>query len=138
MTIDEIADRIKNQRHLEQLEQKPATPYDPSDAMDNLEEAKQYIRFLYAQVQDYKETMKRMQDSLDEIKAELKVARETANAELKVARETAKAESESKAKLMESFVALTGELKDANTRIQELTRQLETKNNRHLKPEGCD
>ena len=43
MTIDEIADRIKNQRHLEQLEQKPATPYDPSDAMDNLEEAKQYI-----------------------------------------------------------------------------------------------
>ena len=53
MTIDEIADRIKNQRHLEQLEQKPATPYDPSDAMDNLEEAKQYIRFLYAQVQDY-------------------------------------------------------------------------------------
>jgi len=87
--------------------------------MDNLEEAKQYIRFLYTQVQDYKETMKRMQDSLDEIKAELKVARETA-----------KAESESKAKLMESFVALTGELKDANTRIQELTRQLETKNNR--------
>ena len=130
MTIDEIADRIKNQRQLEQLEQKPATPYDPSDAMDNLEEAKQYIRFLYAQVQDYKETMKRMQDSLDEIKAELKVARETANAELKVARETAKAESESKAKLMESFVALSGELKDANTRIQELTRQLETKNNR--------
>ncbi len=104
--------------------------------MDNLEEAKQYIRFLYAQVQDYKETMKRMQDSLDEIKAELKVARETANAELKVARETAKAESESKAKLMESFVALTGELKDANTKNQELTRQLETKNNRHLKPEG--
>ena len=87
--------------------------------MDNLEEAKQYIRFLYAQVQDYKETMKRMQDSLDEIKAELKVARETANAE-----------SESRAKLMESFVALSGELKDANTRIQELTRQLETKNNR--------
>ena len=77
MTIDEIADRIKNQRHLEQLEQKPATPYNPSDAMDNLEEAKQYIRFLYAQVQDYKETMKRMQDSLDEIKAELKVARES-------------------------------------------------------------
>ena len=147
MTIDEIADRIKNQRHLEQLEQKPATPYNPSDAMDNLEEAKQYIRFLYAQVQDYKETMKRMQDSLDEIKAELKVARETANAELKVARETAKAElkvaretakaeSESKAKLMESFVALTGELKDANTKILKLTRQLETKNNRHLKPES--
>ena len=93
--------------------------------MDNLEEAKQYIRFLYAQVQDYKETMKRMQDSLDEIKAELKVARETA-----------KAESESRAKLMESFVALTGELKDANTKNQELTRQLEIKNNRHLKPEG--
>ena len=93
--------------------------------MDNLEEAKQYIRFLYAQVQDYKETMKRMQDSLDEIKAELKVAREKANAE-----------SESKAKLMESFVALTGELKDANTKILKLTRQLETKNNRHLKPES--
>ena len=57
-----------------------------------------------------------MQDSLDEIKAELKVARETA-----------KAESESRAKLMESFVALTGELHDANTRIQELTRQLSSK-----------
>lgn len=33
--------------------------------MDNLEEAKQYIRFLYAQVQDYKETMKRVQDVLN-------------------------------------------------------------------------
>lgn len=71
--------------------------------------------------------MKRMQDSLDEIKAELKVARETARAELKIARETARAESESKAKLMESFVVLSGELKDANTKNQELTRQLSSK-----------
>ena len=66
-----------------------------------------------------------MQDSLDEIKAELKVAREIA-----------KAESKSRAKLMESFVVLSGELKDSNTKNQELTRQLETKNNRHLKLEG--
>ena len=50
MNLDEIANRISNIRTLEELERKPVLPYDPSDSMETLEEVKDFIRFLYAQV----------------------------------------------------------------------------------------
>lgn len=52
MELEEIANRINNIRRLEELEQKPALPYDPADSMETLDEAKDFIRFLYAQVQE--------------------------------------------------------------------------------------
>ena len=52
MDLEEIANRINNRRILEELEQKPALPYDPADSMETLDEAKDFIRFLYAQVQE--------------------------------------------------------------------------------------
>lgn len=50
MELEEIANRINNIRRLEELERKPVLPYDPADSMETLDEAKDYIRFLYAQV----------------------------------------------------------------------------------------
>lgn len=119
MELIEIAERIKNIRQIGELEAKPASQFDAASGMETLEEAKNYIRFLYAQVQELKERDVYMRTALDEIKTELKEAREIA-----------KSEQESRAKLMESFVSLTGDLKDANTKIVELTRQLETKSDR--------
>lgn len=52
MELEEIANRINNIRRLEELEQKPVLPYDPADSMETLDEAKDFIRFLYAQVQE--------------------------------------------------------------------------------------
>ena len=68
MELDEIANRIRNISQLERLEQQPAAPYDPAEAMENLEEAKNYIRFLYAQLMEHKEEYRRVLDTLDEIK----------------------------------------------------------------------
>ena len=119
MELDEIANRIRNISQLERLEQQPAAPYDPAEAMENLEEAKNYIRFLYAQLMEQKEANRRMQDTLDEIKEELKESRKLA-----------KAESERSAKLLETIAAQTGDLKDANTKILEQARMIETLSSR--------
>ena len=119
MELDEIANRIRNISQLERLEQQPAAPYDPAEAMENLEEAKNYIRFLYAQLMEQKEAYRRVLDTLDEIKEDQTESRKLA-----------KAESERSAKLLDTIAALTGELKDANTKILELTRTNETLNAR--------
>ena len=87
--------------------------------MENLEEAKNYIRFLYAQLMEQKEANRRMQYTLDEIKEELKESRKLA-----------KAESERSAKLLETIAAQTGDLKDANIKILEQARMIETLNAR--------
>ena len=102
-----------------QLKQHTATPHDFTEAMENLEEAKNYIRFLYAQLMEQKEANRRMQDTLDEIKEELKESRKLA-----------KAESDRSVKLLEAIATLTGDLKDANTKILEQTRTIETLNAR--------
>lgn len=47
MELEELANRINNRRRLEELEQKPALPYDPADSMETLDEAKDFIRFLF-------------------------------------------------------------------------------------------
>ena len=87
--------------------------------MENLEEAKNYIRFLYAQLMEQKEAYRRVLDALDEIKEGQKETRKLA-----------KAESERSAKLLETIAALTGELKDSNTKILEQARMIETLNAR--------
>ena len=119
MELDEIANRIRNISQLERLEQQPAAPYDPAEAMENLEEAKNYIRFLYAQLMEQKEAYRRVLSALDEIKEDQKETRKLA-----------KAQSDRIAKLLEAIAALTGDLKDANTKIVELTRTNETLNAR--------
>ena len=63
-----------------QLEQHTAAPHDFTEAMENLEEAKNYIRFLYAQLMEEKEAYRRVQDTIDEIKDELKESRKLAKA----------------------------------------------------------
>ena len=119
MELDEIANRIRNISQLERLEQQPAAPYDPAEAMENLEEAKNYIRFLYAQLMEQKEANRRMLSALDEIKEDQKETRKLA-----------KAQSDRIAKLLEAIAALTGDLKDANTKILEQARMIETLSSR--------
>lgn len=60
--------------------------------METIEETNNYLRFLNAQRQEQKESANRMQETLDEIKVELKDA------------------NRSNAKLLETIVSLTGEL----------------------------
>ena len=83
--------------------------------MENLEEAKNYIRFLYAQLMEQKEANRRVQDALDEIKEEQKESRKLA-----------KAQSDQIAKMLETIAARAKDLKDANTMILEQTRMIET------------
>ena len=82
--------------------------------MENLEEAKNYIRFLYAQLMEEKEAYRRVLDTIDEIKEEIKESRKLA-----------KAQSDLSAKLLETIAARAKELKDANTKILELTQTSE-------------
>ena len=82
--------------------------------MENLEEAKNYIRFLYAQLMEQKEAYRRVQDALDEIKEEQKESRKLA-----------KVQSVQIAKLLETIAARAKDLKDANTKILELTQTSE-------------
>ena len=67
MNLDEIADKIRNIRTLEELERKPVLPYDSLDSMETLEEAKSYIRFLYAQVQEMKSERTELKTFLEEM-----------------------------------------------------------------------
>ena len=83
--------------------------------MENLEEAKNYIRFLYAQLMEQKEANHRIQDIIVEIMEELKESRKLA-----------KAQSDQNAKLLETIAARAKDLKDANTKILEQTRMIET------------
>ena len=115
MELDEIANRIRNISQLERLEQQPAAPYDPAEAMENLEEAKSYIRFLYAQLMEQKEAYRRVLVTLDEIKEDQNESRKLA-----------KAQSDRIAKLLETIAAQTGDLKDANTKILEQAQRIET------------
>ena len=96
------------------LEQYQAAPHDFTEAMENLEEAKNYIRFLYAQLMEQKEAYRRVQDTLDEIKEELKETRKLT-----------KAQSDQNSKLLETIAARAKDLKDANTKILELTQTSE-------------
>ena len=96
------------------LEQHTATPHDFTETMENLEEAKNYIRFLYAQLMEEKEAYRRIQDTIDEIKEELKESRKLA-----------KAQSDLTAKLLETIATRAKDLKDANTKILELTQTSE-------------
>ena len=105
---------ISNTDFEKSLEQHTATPHDFTETMENLEEAKNYIRFLYAQLMEEKEAYRRIQDTIDEIKEELKESRKLA-----------KAQSDLSAKLLETIAARAKELKDANTKILELTQTSE-------------
>ena len=96
------------------LEQHTATPHDFTETMENLEEAKNYIRFLYAQLMEEKEAYRRIQVTIDEIKEELKETRKLT-----------KVQSDQNAKLLETIAARAKELKDANTKILELTQTSE-------------
>ena len=111
--ISHLTKQMKSLNNI-QLEQHTATLHDFTEAMENLEEAKNYIRFLYAQLMEQKEVNRRMQDTLDEIKEEQKESRKLA-----------KAQSDQIAKLLETIAARAKDLKDANTKILELTQTSE-------------
>lgn len=83
--------------------------------MENLAEAKNYIRFLYAQLMEQKDAYRRVLFTLDEIKEDQKESRKLA-----------KAQSDRIAKLLETIAAQTGDLKDANTKILEQAQRIET------------
>ncbi len=74
MEFDEIAGRINNSHRLEQLEDKPAAPYDPAELMETLTEAKDYIRFLYAQLQEMKKDKEGMYELVSDLKDMLRKA----------------------------------------------------------------
>ena len=106
---------ISNKDFEKCLKQHTATTQDFTESMENLEEAKNYIRFLYAQLMEEKEAYRRIQDTIDEIKEELKESRKLA-----------KAQSDQNAKLLETIAVRAKDLKDANTKILEQTRMIET------------
>lgn len=73
MDIDELAQRINNIRHLEELESKPASSFDPIETMD-IEESRRYVRFLLDQLQEERDEKKRVQDMFDDIREQLRTA----------------------------------------------------------------
>lgn len=109
MNLDEIADRISNIRTLEELERKPVLPYDPSDSMETLEEAKSYIRFLYAQVQEMKSERTDLKTLLEEMRLDLKESRKQIEKK-----------NESESRLLSNIERLMHELSDARAEISHL------------------
>lgn len=101
MNQEELQDRILMRNHLEQQELQPAAPYTPSTGMSP-EEMHRYIQFLFTQLEDIKEELRR------------------ANATI--------AENASEQKRLNALVlSLTNQLNDALQANKELSRKLEDK-----------
>ena len=71
MNQDELQERILMFNHLEQQEAKPAAPYDPSEGM-NESELRNFVRFLYNQVNDKDEVNQEILGELREIRLDYK------------------------------------------------------------------
>lgn len=98
------------------LEQKPAVPYDPAESMETLEEAKNYIRFLYAELQEMKTEREEQTKLLEEMCLELKEARKQNEKK-----------NESESRLLSNIERLIQELSDLrteNTRLTDLNKVL--------------
>ena len=101
MNQEELQNRILMRNHLEQQESEPAAPYIPSTGMSP-EEMHRYIQFLFTQLEDIKEELRR------------------ANATI--------AENASEQKRLNALVlSLTNQLNDALQANKELSRKLEDK-----------
>ena len=74
MELDEIAKRKLNFEHLSELEERPSEAGDPYLNMNRNELVSQ-IRFLLKLQEDKDAIIDRQQESLDEMKADLKEAR---------------------------------------------------------------
>ena len=71
MNQDELQERILMFNHLEQQESKPAAPYDPSEGM-NESELRNFVRFLYNQVNEKDKVNQEILGELREIRQDYK------------------------------------------------------------------
>ena len=71
MNQEELQNRILMRNHLEQQELQPAAPYSPSTGMSP-EEMHRYIQFLFTQLEDIKEELRRANATIAENASEQK------------------------------------------------------------------
>ena len=71
MNQEDLQNRILMRNHLEQQELEPAAPYTPSTGMSP-EEMRRYIRFLFTQLEDIKEELRRANATIAENASEQK------------------------------------------------------------------
>lgn len=112
MNQEELQNRILMRNHLEQQESDPAAPYTPSTGMSP-EEMHRYIQFLFTQLEDIKEELRR------------------ANAII--------AENASEQKRLNALVlSLTNQLNDALQKIQNLLLENESLKSSLRVFDSCD
>ena len=101
MNQEELQNKILMRNHLEQQELEPAAPYTPSRGMSP-EEMHSYIQFLFTQLEDIKEELRRANATIAENASEQK-------------------------RLNALILSLTNQLNDALQANKELSRKLEDK-----------
>ena len=74
MTEDELIREIQLKQQLSELDGSRVSEYDPSDGMETVEELKNYVRFLYASLQEKDRENLQMKNDMSEIKEELRAA----------------------------------------------------------------
>ena len=97
MNQDELQNRILMLNHLEQQELEPAAPYDPSEGM-NEPELKNFVRFLYGQINDKNKTNQEILEELRKMRQDYK-------------------------ELLSKFDSLTQQLEKAHLEIRDLKEQ---------------
>ena len=81
MTEDDLIRDIQLKQQLSELDGSRVSEYDPSDGMETVEELKQYVRFLYASLQEKDRENLQMKNDMSEIKEELRAANRRADEE---------------------------------------------------------
>lgn len=112
MELEDLAKRVNNTKRLMQLESTPVAPFDPSESMESLEEAKDYIRFLYAMVQEKEKAKEEMAADLKELREEIS----------KLSRQHEK-DQEARTKLMDQFVKMTESQTDVTEQLAAMNKE---------------
>ena len=119
MTEDELIREIQLKQQLSELDGSRVSEYDPSDGMETVEELKQYVRFLYASLQEKDRENLQMKNDMSEIKEELRAANRRADEE-----------AAGRKRLFDKLERFMDEQKSAADEVEKLKRKLETAENR--------
>ena len=119
MTEDELIREIQLKQQLSELDGSRVSEYDPSDGMETVEELKQYVRFLYASLQEKDRENLQMKNDMSEIKEELRAANRRADEE-----------AAGRKRLFDKLERFMDEQKSATDEVEKLKRKLETAENR--------
>ena len=119
MTEDELIREIQLKQQLSELDGSRVSEYDPSDGMETVEELKQYVRFLYASLQEKDRENLQMKNDMSEIKEDLRAANRRADEE-----------AAGRKRLFDKLERFMDEQKSAADEVEKLKRKLETAENR--------